>query len=140
VHPGGRGGAAPLMPTLGVKRRMIKKIILFIYIAFLLLFAASSIISVWLSDPLIILAIEVITDLIIVSGVILFVKKVRYKPWAFMLALSIIFQIFIFIQYPSQEISEFFLWTVILAPAVLMNIQVTGLFNSQMGLGKATLP
>jgi len=114
---------------------MIKKIILFIYIAFLLLFAASSIISVWLSDPLIILAIEVITDLIIVSGVILFVKKVRYKPWAF-----IIFQIFIFIQYPSQEISEFFLWTVILAPAVLMNIQVTGLFNSQMGLGKATLP
>ncbi|MEE9913588.1 MAG: hypothetical protein K4571_17890 [Deltaproteobacteria bacterium] len=111
---------------------MIKKAILFIYLAFLIVIAGISIFWVWTSSSLLISCIEAVTDVIMISGVILYLRKVQFRPWAFVFAAAIVLQIFLFVEENFTALIHYVLWMVILAPALYMNAKVAGRWNREI--------
>jgi len=109
---------------------MVKKIVLFIYFTFLCALALFSIFLAWFNQSLLIFVIEVAIDLILICGVVLYSRKVYFKPWILIFAISLFLQIFILTKAPYMDLSDFIVWLLILAPAVYMNIVASGLFHN----------
>jgi len=110
---------------------MIKKIFLFVYFTFLCAIALSSMFFTWFNQPLFVFVMEVVIDLTLIAGIVLYSKKVFFKPWLFVFAIAMILQIYILIKAPYMEFPDFLAGLLILAPAVYMNIVVAGLFDRE---------
>ena len=108
---------------------MVKKILLFIYLTFLGAITISSIYYTWQHESSVILGIEIAIDLIIVGGVVLYFRKIFFKPWVLIFIIALILQIVLLTRAPYIEPADSVLWLLMLAPAVYMNIVICGLFK-----------
>ena len=104
---------------------MIKKVLIIIYGLIITFFAISSSLITWVNDSKSIFFIELIVDLIIISGVMLSLTSKRIKWWMFFLVFAIIGEIYLLTIDPRVGFKEAIQWSLILLPALYLNFKVT---------------
>ena len=108
----------------------MKKILPIIYLIILLLLAISSSLISLVNDPKSIFLLEIATDLIFVSGVILFIAKIQTKLWGIPLFLACVAEIYLLIIDQRIDMLVALGWGIILLPAIYFHIRVAGFIQT----------
>ncbi len=109
---------------------MIKKVTTIIYSLIVLAFAVASSLISWANDTSTIFMMELIVDIIIISGILLSLSDKRLQWWIVLLIIAIVGEIYLLSIDPRSGLKESFQWSIILLPALYLNLQVTGLLKT----------
>ena len=115
---------------------MIKKVFIIIYFLILLALAIVSILTTWLNEPIKIIILEIIIDIVIMSGVVFAFYNKRIKWWIIPFVLSVIGEVYLLYIDKRVSVAGAIQWTVILMPAVYLNLLATGLIGDFINIIK----
>ena len=119
---------------------MTRKVALIFYLFILVTLALISSLVSYVNDSLNLFILEITVDLALIAGVFLYIKGYLLKWWRIVLIGAVFGECYLLFIDSRVELLEVFIWVLVLLPAVVFNLKVTGMIQSIKSKGKTQVP
>ena len=106
---------------------MIRNITLIIYSVFLVALAIGSTIVVYANDTPPILILELVVDITLIIGVILYIKNYSFNWWRVFFVGALMGECYLLFIESALDTVDVIIWGLVLLPAFVLNSSVAGL-------------
>jgi hypothetical protein len=106
---------------------MIRNISLIIYALLLIGLAIGSIAISLANDEALVIALELMVDVTLIAGVVLYVKRLSFNWWRVLFIGAVLGECYLLATDRKLETQVFIIWVLVLLPALILNSSVAGL-------------